>query len=73
MGFPYCELQGAYYVAFDISDTGLSAAEFSNRLREEGKVLMGNAGPTIMRGSLMQKSPLIEEGLDRLASFSRSL
>lgn len=73
LGLPYCEPQGAYYVAFDTSQTGLSGTEFATRLREEAKVMMGKAADSVMRGSLMLKSPQLEEGLERLASFVHGL
>ena len=73
LGLAYSEPQGAYYVAIDISSTGLSSTEFSKRLRENAKVVMGSAGKGLMRGSLMQTSPQFEEGLERFSSFVKTL
>ncbi|UCH27211.1 MAG: pyridoxal phosphate-dependent aminotransferase [Trueperaceae bacterium] len=73
LGLVYGEPQGAYYVAFDVSPTGLSSAEFSKRMREEAGVILGSAGANLMRGSLMQASPQFEEGLERIGGFVKSL
>lgn len=73
LGLAYAEPQGAYYVATDISSTGLSSTEFSKRLRENAKVVMGSAGKGLMRGSLMQPPPQFEEGLERFSSFVKTL
>ena len=73
LGLPYGEPQGAYYVAIDVSQTGLSSGEFAKRLRDEVKIVMGRASDTVMRASLMQTSPEFEEGLERIATFVRGL
>ena len=73
LGLRYAEPQGAYYLAIDVGSTGLSAAEFTKRLRSEAKVVMGRSAETVLRGSLMQASPTFEEGLDRFAEFVRGL
>lgn len=73
LGLAYSEPQGAYYVATDIGTTGLGSAEFSKRMREEVKVIMGSAGAGFMRASLMQASPQFEEGLERFSQFVKGL
>jgi aminotransferase len=73
LGLPYAKPQGAYYVAVDIGATGLSSSQFSQRLREEAKIIMGTGGENLMRASLMQKSPQFEEGLERFGAFVKSL
>jgi aspartate/methionine/tyrosine aminotransferase len=73
LGLPYSKPQGAYYVAVDISATGLSSSQFSQRLRDEAKIVMGTSGEKLMRASLMQKSPQFEEGLERFGKFVKSL
>ncbi len=73
VGLPYAEPQGAYYVAIDVSDSGLDAAGFSRRLRDEAKVVVGRAAENVLRASLMQDSPKFEEGLERFATFVRGL
>jgi aspartate/methionine/tyrosine aminotransferase len=73
LGLAYGEPQGAYYLAFDVAQTGLGSAEFSKRLREEAGVILGSAGPNLMRASLMQSSPQLEEGLERISRFVKGL
>ena len=77
MGLPYLRPKGAYYVFFDVRPTGLDAKSFVRRAGEEALVTLGTggggAGEGWIRGSLMQRSPHLEEGLDRLAGFVRGL
>lgn len=73
LGIRYAEPQGAYYVAIDTSGSGMSAAAFGKRLRDESKVVLGRAGENVLRGSLMQASPQFEEGLERFTAFVRGL
>ncbi len=73
VGLPYAEPQGAYYVAIDVSGSGLDAAGFSRRLRDEAKIVVGRAAENVLRASLMQDSPKFEEGLERFATFVRGL
>jgi aminotransferase len=67
----------AYYVFFDVRPTGLDAKTFVRRAGEEAAVTLGTGGGGAaegwIRGSLMQRSPQLEEGLDRLAGFVRGL
>jgi len=75
MGLPYVRPRGAYYVFFDVRPTGLDARTFVRRAGEEAGVTLGTggggAGEGWIRGSLMQRSPRLEEGLERLAAFVR--
>ncbi len=73
VGLPYAEPQGAYYVAIDVAGSGLGAAGFSRRLRDEAKIVVGRAAENVLRASLMQDSPKFEEGLERFATFVRGL
>lgn len=77
MGLPYLRPKGAYYVFFDVRPTGLDAKSFVRRAGDEAAVTLGTggggAGEGWIRGSLMQRSPHLEEGLDRLAGFVRGL
>jgi aminotransferase len=73
MGLPYVRPRGAYYVFFDVRPTGLDAKTFVRRAGEEAGVTLGTGGGGAaegwIRGSLMQRSPKLEEGLERLAGF----
>lgn len=69
----YARPQGSYYIPVDIASTGLTSAQFAGRLRDEANIIMGSGGPTLMRASLMQKSPQFEEGLERFSQFAKSL
>lgn len=77
MGLPYLRPQGAYYVFFDVRGTGLGAGTFVRRAGEEAKVTLGTggggSGEGWIRGSLMVRPPLLQEGLSRLASFVSGL
>lgn len=77
MGLPYVRPRGAYYVFFDVRPTGLDARTFVRRAGEEAGVTLGTGGGGAaegwIRGSLMQRSPKLEEGLERLAGFVRGL
>jgi aspartate/methionine/tyrosine aminotransferase len=77
LGLPYARPRGAYYVFFDVRPTGLDAKTFVRRAGEEAGLTLGGggggAGEGWIRGSLMQRSPNLEEGLARLATFVRGL
>lgn len=77
IGLPYVRPRGAYYVFFDVRPTGLDAKTFVRRAGEEAGVTLGTGGGGAaegwIRGSLMQRSPKLEEGLERLAAFVRGL
>ena len=73
MGLPYGHPQGAYYVMFDITSSGLSSQEFSKLMREEAKVLVGGGGGLVdpstegfNRGSFVVPMDRLEEGLARM-------
>jgi aminotransferase len=77
LGLPYGEPQGAYYVFPDIRQTGLDSKTFVARARDEAKLTLdtggGGAGEGYLRGSLMQASPKLEEGLARFTEFVERL
>lgn len=77
LGLPYSEPQGAYYVFADVRPTGVDAKTFVQRARDEAKLTLGTggggAGEGFLRGSLMQSSPSLEEGLSRFAEFVTKL
>ena len=73
VGVPYARPRGAYYVAVDVRDCGLDLPTFVQRARDEAGLLLGAAGAGCLRGSLMQASPRLEEGLERLQTFVKSL
>jgi aminotransferase len=77
IGLPYVRPRGAYYVFFDVRSTGLDAKSFVRRAGAEAGITLGTggggAGEGWIRGSVMQRSPRLEEGLDRLATFVRGL
>ena len=70
---PYARPRGAYYVAVDVSECGLDLPTFVRRARDEAGLQLGVGGADCLRGSLMQSSPRLEEGLERLQGFVRSL
>ncbi|MFQ3672678.1 MAG: pyridoxal phosphate-dependent aminotransferase [Aggregatilineales bacterium] len=79
MGLGYTRPQGAYYVFFDVRRTGLTSAQFVARARAEAQLIFqpgtigGGAGEGFIRGALTKASPELDQGLDRLAAFVRSL
>jgi aminotransferase len=77
IGLRYVRPRGAYYVFFDVGSTGLDAKSFVRRAGAEAGITLGTggggAGEGWIRGSLMQRSPQLEEGLERLATFVRGL
>jgi aminotransferase len=70
---PYARPLGAYYVAVDVSGCGLDLPTFVRRARAEAGLQLGVGGAGCLRGSLMQASPRLEEGLERLQRFVRSV
>jgi len=77
LALPYARPRGAYYVCFDVRPTGLDAKTFVRRAAAEAGLTLGTGGGAaaegFLRGSLMQRSPALEEGLERLAAFARGL
>lgn len=69
LGLPYAEPRGAYYVFVDVRPSGLDLKHFIVRAREEAGLTLGAGGGSFIRGSLMQASPRLEEGLQRFREF----
>lgn len=75
MGLPPIRTPGSYYLVFDVSSTGLSGQEFTQRLFEEESVragagtLWGDALSSYVRASFMIAMDQLNEGLDRLEQF----
>jgi len=74
MGLPYGMPQGAYYIMFDITSTGLTSSDFANTMRDEAKIVIGGGGGKtdpfnegFARGSFAVPIAKIEEGLERMA------
>lgn len=72
--------KGAFYVFVNVSGTGLSAVEFSNRLLEAGHVAVvpgdnfgSSDGSFFVRMSYAMSMEKIAEGCDRMAAFCESL
>jgi aminotransferase len=70
-GTRYLRPRGAYYVFFEVGDTAADASAFIRRAREEAGLQLGAGGGGWLRGSLMQASPRLEEGLSRLSELVR--
>jgi aminotransferase len=74
MGLTYGYPQGAYYVYFNVSSTGLTGAEFARRLRDEDRVIIGSGGQIgrqwegYVRGSLAVPLASLREGLQRVGA-----
>jgi aminotransferase len=79
VGLSYGRPQGAYYVYIDVAPTGLTASEFSRRLREEYGVVIGSGGAiggewqSYIRGSLAVPTRELREGLNRLIDAVKRL
>ncbi|HET6262945.1 MAG TPA: aminotransferase class I/II-fold pyridoxal phosphate-dependent enzyme, partial [Chloroflexia bacterium] len=75
MGLECFEPRGAFYAFPSIKSTGLSDADFSERLLMEHKVAMvpgsafGESGAGHVRASYATSLPNIEEALDRIDRF----
>ncbi len=73
MGLSYGRPQGAYYIYIDVGTTGLTAAEFSRRVRDEYGLVIGSGGSigpewdSYVRGSLAVPTEMLPQGLARLA------
>ncbi len=73
LGIPFAEPQGAFYVYAKVSETGVEATEFCERLLREGRVMIfpgkiyGDYTDDYARLSLTQSVPRIREALDRMA------
>jgi len=79
LGIPYGHPGGAFFLWADISQFGMSADVFCQRLLFEKRVLIfpgtafGQKWRDYVRISILQKESRITEGLKRLSSFSESL
>ncbi|MHC4924080.1 MAG: pyridoxal phosphate-dependent aminotransferase [Planctomycetota bacterium] len=73
MGIPFAEPQGAFYVYAKVSESGVDATEFCERLLREGRVMIfpgkiyGDYTDDYARFSLTQSVPRITEALHRMA------
>jgi aminotransferase len=68
-GGRYLRPRGAYYVFFEVGATAADAADFIRQARDEAGLQLGAGGGGWLRGSLMQPSPRLEEGLARLTEL----
>lgn len=72
MGISFADPQGAFYVYADVSDTGVGATAFCERLLRDGHVLMypgsiyGDYTDDFVRMSLTQPVPRIREAIARM-------
>jgi aminotransferase len=75
MGISTLRTPGAYFVLFDITESGLSSAEFARHLAAEEGVRVspgtsfGATGEGLARASFMTADPELTEGLDKLERF----
>ena len=79
LGIPFAEPQGAFYVYAKVSETGVEATEFCERLLREGQVMIfpgrvyGDYTDDYARFSLTQSVPRIREAVDRMAGVVESI
>lgn len=79
IGLPTVEPHGAFYTFPKVSVTGLDETTFANRLLQEKKVAVvpgtafGKAGEGFVRCSYATAADQIEEALDRIDQFVKSL
>ncbi len=72
MGLSFGDPQGAYYVYLNAAATGLDAAEFARRLRQDHQIVLGSGGSIgpewrhYLRGSLAVPTDTLRTGLERL-------
>jgi aminotransferase len=77
MGLSYGWPQGAYYIYINVGATGLAAAEFGRRVREEYGLVIGSGGrigpewDSYVRGSFAVPTETLRKGLARLAEAVR--
>jgi aspartate/methionine/tyrosine aminotransferase len=73
LGIPFAEPQGAFYVYAKVSETGVEATEFCERLLRDGQVMVfpgriyGDYTDDYARLSLTQPVPRIHEAVARMA------
>ena len=79
LGIPFAEPQGAFYVYAKVSESGVEATEFCERLLREGQVMIfpgrvyGDYTDDYARFSLTQSVPRIREAVDRMAGVVESI
>jgi len=77
-GFTYGHPGGAFYIYTNVSSTGLPSPDFCLRLLEEAGVMLfpgtmfGDESTDYIRISYLQPLPMIQEAMDRIASFTAS-
>jgi aspartate/methionine/tyrosine aminotransferase len=75
-GFTYGHPGGAFYIYTNVSSSGLQAPEFCERLLRETGVMVfpgsmfGDESTDYIRISYLQPLPMIQEAMERVASFA---
>jgi aminotransferase len=75
IGFTTYRTPGAYFIMFDIRDSGMTSREFCTKFAEEESVRIapgsgfGQVGEGMARASFMSPMPDLEEGFKRLERF----
>lgn len=75
-GFTYGHPGGAFYIYTNVSSSGLPAPEFCERLLKETGVMLfpgamfGDTSSDYIRISYLQPLPLIQEAMERIATFT---
>jgi len=79
IGLPCHEPQGAFYAFPSIRHTGLTSEQFAERLFREAKVaavpgnVFGKGGEGFLRCSYATSPSLLQEALERIGKFLKSL
>jgi len=77
-GFTYGHPGGAFYIYTNVSSTGLPSPDFCLRLLQETGVMLfpgtmfGDESTDYIRISYLQPLPMIQEAMDRIATFTAS-
>jgi len=77
-GFTYGHPGGAFYIYTNVSSTGLASPDFCLRLLQEAGVMLfpgtmfGDESTDYIRISYLQPLPMIQEAMDRIATFTAS-
>ncbi len=75
-GFTYGHPGGAFYIYTNVSSTGIPSPLFCERLLQETGVMLfpgdmfGDPSSDYIRISYLQPLPLIQEAMERIASFT---
>jgi aminotransferase len=75
-GFTYGHPGGAFYIYTNVSSSGLTAPDFCLRLLQEAGVMVfpgtmfGDDSTDYIRISYLQPLPMIQEAVERIASFT---